>query len=134
MRSCWASWHASTPVLPLLLPLSDDLHRPPNIPPDRLRLILCRREQRYVSQQLTLSYDRLRAMLERNEVTVGLAGKYIDTYAFADGGWALWKLPDHVPASFQPSDCLLARMLTEPQQGLEPGPSDGKVEVEGDSY
>ena len=65
---------------------SDDLHRPLNVPPERLRTILCRREQRYVSQQLTLSYDRLRIMLERNEVTIGLAGKYVDTYAFADGG------------------------------------------------
>jgi hypothetical protein len=65
---------------------SKDLHRPLNIPPERLRMILCRREQRYVGQQLTLSYDRLRIMLERNEVTVGLAGKYVDTYAFADGG------------------------------------------------
>jgi hypothetical protein len=64
----------------------DDLHRPLNIPPDRLRMILCRREQRYVGQQLTLSYDRLRIMLERNEVTIGLAGKYVDTYAFANGG------------------------------------------------
>jgi hypothetical protein len=64
----------------------DDRHRPLNIPPERLRTILCRREQRYVSQQLTLSYDRLRIMLERNEVTAGLAGKYVDTYAFADGG------------------------------------------------
>jgi hypothetical protein len=25
-------------------------------------------------------------MLERNQVTIGLAGKYVDTYAFADGG------------------------------------------------
>ena len=64
----------------------NDLHRPLNIPPERLRLILCRREQRYVGQQLTLSYDRLRIMLERSEVTIGLAGKYVDTYAFADGG------------------------------------------------
>jgi hypothetical protein len=63
----------------------DDLHRPLNIPPDRLRTILCRREQRYVSRQLTLSYDRLRIMLERNDATIGLAGKYVDTYAFADG-------------------------------------------------
>jgi hypothetical protein len=64
----------------------DDRHRPLDIAPDRLRAILCRREQRYVSQQLTLSYDRLRIMLERNETTIGLAGKYVDTYAFADGG------------------------------------------------
>ena len=66
----------------------NDLHRPLNIPPERLRMILCRREQRYVGQQLTLSYDRLRIMLERSEVTIGLAGKYVDTYAFADGGLA----------------------------------------------
>jgi Homeodomain-like domain len=64
----------------------DDRHRPLNVAPDRLRAILCRREQRYVSRELTLSYDRLRIMLERNETTVGLAGKYVDTYAFADGG------------------------------------------------
>src|SRR3954447_8498332 len=71
---------AVTPARP------DDRHRPLNLPPDRLRTILCRREQRYVSRELTLSYDRLRIMLERDEVTVGLAGKYVDTYAFADGG------------------------------------------------
>ena len=64
----------------------DDRHRPLNMPPERLRAILCRREQRHVSQQLTLSYDRQRIMLERNDVTEGLAGKYVDTYAFADGG------------------------------------------------
>ena len=63
-----------------------DLHRPLDVAPDRLRTILCRREQRYVSRELTLSYDRLRIMLERNETTVRLAGKYVDTYAFADGG------------------------------------------------
>ena len=62
------------------------MHRPLNIPPERLAMILCRREQRDVGQQLTLSYDRLRIMLERSEVTIGLAGKYVDTYAFADGG------------------------------------------------
>jgi hypothetical protein len=64
----------------------DDLHRPLNIPPERLRTILCRRERRHVSRELTLSYDRLRIMLERNDTTVALAGKYVDTYAFADGG------------------------------------------------
>ena len=34
----------------------DDLHRPLNVPPCRLCDILCHREQRYVSNQLTLSY------------------------------------------------------------------------------
>ena len=56
-----------------------------NIAPDRLRAILCRREQRYVGQQLTLSYERKRIMLEQNEATIGLAGQYVDTYVFADG-------------------------------------------------
>jgi hypothetical protein len=63
----------------------DDRHRPLNIAPERLRVILCRREQRYVSQQLTLSYDRQRLLLERNETTEGLAGKHVDIHAFADG-------------------------------------------------
>jgi Homeodomain-like domain len=65
---------------------SDDQHRPLNMAPERLRAILCHREQRYVGQQLTLSYDRQRIILERNEATEGLAGKYVDIMAFADGG------------------------------------------------
>jgi transposase len=63
----------------------NDLHRPLNLPPDRLRDILCRREQRYVSRQLTLSYERKRIMLQQSEATSGLVGQYVDTYAFADG-------------------------------------------------
>ncbi|MBD9512216.1 ISNCY family transposase, partial [Ensifer sp. ENS10] len=31
----------------------DDLHRPLNLAPDRLRDVLCKREQRYVGSQLT---------------------------------------------------------------------------------
>jgi hypothetical protein len=64
----------------------DDQHRPLNMAPERLRAILCRREQRYVGRQLTLSYDRQRLILERNEATERLAGKYVDVHAFADGG------------------------------------------------
>ncbi|MCT7375390.1 ISNCY family transposase, partial [Chelativorans sp. EGI FJ00035] len=63
----------------------DDLHRPMNIAPDRLRDILCKRERRYVGKQLTFSFERQRIMLEENDVTRGLVGKYVDTYAFADG-------------------------------------------------
>jgi hypothetical protein len=77
---------AITPARP------DDRHRPLNVAPERLRQILCRREQRYVSRELTLSYDRLRIMLERNDTTARLAGRYVDTYAFADGGLELrWR-------------------------------------------
>jgi hypothetical protein len=64
---------------------SDDLHRPMNLAPDRLAEILCKREQRYVGSQLTFSFERQRIMLEENEVTRGLVGRYVETYAFADG-------------------------------------------------
>jgi transposase len=62
-----------------------DLHRPLNLPPGRLQEILCRREQRYVGAQLTFSYERKRIMLEETDITRGLVGRYVETYAFADG-------------------------------------------------
>ena len=64
---------------------SDDLHRPLNLAPDRLRDVLCKREQRYVGAQLTFSFERQRIMLEETEVTRGLVGRYVETYALADG-------------------------------------------------
>lgn len=64
---------------------SDDLHRPLNLAPDRLRDVLCKREQRYVGAQLTFSFERQRIMLEENAVTRGLVGRYVETYALADG-------------------------------------------------
>ncbi|MBG0511104.1 ISNCY family transposase [Agrobacterium sp. MOPV5] len=64
---------------------SDDLHRSMNLAPDRLREILCKREQRYVGSQLTFSYERRRIMLDENDVTRGLVGKYVESYAYADG-------------------------------------------------
>ncbi|WVT74840.1 ISNCY family transposase [Sinorhizobium chiapasense] len=64
---------------------SDDLHRPLNLAPNRLRDVLCKREQRYVGAQLTFSFERQRIMLEENEVTRGLVGRYVETYALADG-------------------------------------------------
>lgn len=63
----------------------DDLHRPMNLAPDRLQEILCKREQRYIGSQLTFSFERQRIMLEETEVTRGLAGRYVETYAYADG-------------------------------------------------
>lgn len=63
----------------------DNLHRALNVEPDRLAEVLCWRENRYVGKQLTFSYDRKRIMLEENELSRALAGKYVDTYAFADG-------------------------------------------------
>lgn len=63
----------------------EDLHRPVELPAERLRTILCWRERRHVGQQLTLCYERRRVMLEETELTRGLVGQYVDTYAYADG-------------------------------------------------
>jgi hypothetical protein len=63
----------------------EDLHRPLSISVEKLTDILCRREQRYVGSQLTLSYDRRRIILERNPLSEGLDGKYVDVYDFPDG-------------------------------------------------
>ncbi|ACI59266.1 transposase [Rhizobium leguminosarum] len=69
-----------------LVPASPgDLHRPMNLAPDRLKEILCKREQRYVGAQLTFSFERKRIMLAESDVTRGLAGRYVETYAYADG-------------------------------------------------
>ena len=63
----------------------DNLHRALNVEPDRLADVLCWRENRYVGKQLTFSYDRKRIMLEENELSRALVGKYVDTYVFVDG-------------------------------------------------
>lgn len=63
----------------------DNLHRPMNIEPDRLRDVFCLRDERYVGTQLAFSFERQRIILAENEVTRGLVGKYVDSYAFPDG-------------------------------------------------
>jgi hypothetical protein len=64
---------------------ADDKHRPLSISVAKLTDILCHREQRYVSGQLTLTYDRKRIILERNATSEDLGGKYVDVYDFPDG-------------------------------------------------
>jgi len=63
----------------------DDLHRALNVEPDRLAEILCFRDERYVGNQLAFSYARLRIILQENEITRGLPGKYVDSFEFPDG-------------------------------------------------
>jgi transposase len=63
----------------------DNLHRPLNTELGRLADVLCWRDERYVGNQLAFSYDRQRVILEENEVTRGLPGKYVDSYEFPDG-------------------------------------------------
>jgi transposase len=75
----------------------DNLHCALNMPPDRLRDVLCKREQRHVGQQLSFSYERRQIMLEKNAISIGLVGQYVDIYEFADGRvdvrWKACSLP-----------------------------------------
>ncbi|MBS7700266.1 MAG: hypothetical protein KF792_18440 [Chelatococcus sp.] len=70
---------ASAPLRP------NDLHRPLERNPAQLDTILAWREQRYVTQQLALSYDSKGIFLDETTLTAGLAGKYVETYEFPDG-------------------------------------------------
>ncbi|MGB3721687.1 MAG: ISNCY family transposase [Pacificimonas sp.] len=65
----------------------DDLHRPLNMGPDRLRTILCLREHRYVGAQLSFRFERNHVILDETDITRGLAGKYVETLVFADGAF-----------------------------------------------
>jgi len=64
---------------------TNDLHQPLKLKPSRLNDVLCHREQRHVGDQLTLAYDRKQIILERSELSEGLAGQYVDLYDFPDG-------------------------------------------------
>ncbi len=67
-------------------PLSaDDKHRPLSFSVAKLTDSLCHCEQRYMGNQLTLTYDRKRTILERNATSEDLGGKYVDLYDFPDG-------------------------------------------------
>lgn len=71
---------------------ADNLHRPLNMEPERLREILCFRDERYVTRQLAFSYERQRIILAENDITCALPGKYVDTYEFPDGRFEVrWK-------------------------------------------
>ena len=63
---------------------TENMHRRLNVQASRLADILCHREQRHVSQQLSLAYDRRQIILERSEVADKLAGQYVEVYDFSD--------------------------------------------------
>lgn len=56
----------------------EDLHRRLRVSSERLRDILCHREQRHVGQQLTLAHDRKQLILDRTVVSEELGGQYVD--------------------------------------------------------
>ena len=62
-----------------------NLHRALNMEPDRLSEVFCLRDQRHVTKNLTLKYDRKRIKLEINDLTRGLVGKYVDVYEYGCG-------------------------------------------------
>jgi hypothetical protein len=71
---------------------SENLHRPLALPTNRLSDVLAWREQRYVGQDLALSYQRKRIILDDTDFARGAAGCYVDTYEFADGRFDVrWK-------------------------------------------
>lgn len=79
---------------------SEDLHRSLSVRGSRLKDILCHREQRHVSEQLALSYDRKQIILERSPVSEELGGQYVELYNFPDRPlevrWKVVSLPYRV--------------------------------------
>jgi hypothetical protein len=70
----------------------DNLHRPVNEAASRLQDILCYRDERAVSAQLVVCYERRRLILEDNDLSRAAVGHYVETFAFADGRIDLrWK-------------------------------------------
>lgn len=64
-------------------------HRLLNIPPERLIDVLCVKDQRYLSDQLTLTYEHKKVILEPNDITSGLVGKYVDIHVYPDGSFTV---------------------------------------------
>ena len=63
----------------------NNLHRALNIEPEQLSEVLCIRDQRYVTKDLTLKYHGKRIKLAVNDFTRALIGKYIDVYEHGSG-------------------------------------------------
>jgi hypothetical protein len=74
-------FNAKFSIVPVRL---ENLHRPLNLAPNRLNDIRCYREQRYVGAQLTFHYDRRQIILECNEISESLGGKYVELYDYFD--------------------------------------------------
>ena len=62
----------------------EDKHRSLSVRGPWLKDILCHREQRHVSEQLAMSYDRKQIILERSSMSEKLAGQYVELYDDTD--------------------------------------------------
>lgn len=65
-----------------------DLHRP-LAPADDLDELLARREERTVTRNLTLHYDRMMLILDPTPLTRGLARKKVEVVNYPDGRFAV---------------------------------------------
>ena len=93
---------------------ADNLHRPMNIEPDRLRDVFALQDERLVGAQLAFSYERQRIILAENEITRGLPGKYVDTFAFPDGRFEVrWKGVSIPYAAFDKDQRVTHAAITE---------------------
>ncbi|WP_370296517.1 hypothetical protein [Poseidonocella sp. HB161398] len=64
---------------------AQDLHPPLNVAPDRLRDILCLRDQRRLCRTLTIAHDRMKLLAEDSDLSRSAAGQHADVCGFADG-------------------------------------------------
>ena len=93
---------------------ADNLHRPMNIEPDQLRDVFALQDERLVGAQLAFSYERQRIILAENEMTRGLPGKYVDTFAFPDGRFEVrWKGVSIPYAAFDKDQRVTHAAITE---------------------
>ena len=66
---------------------AENLHRKLNVPSSRLNDILCHRETTLRRcTQLTFHYGRRQIILDRSELSEGLAGKYVEVYTISQIG------------------------------------------------
>ena len=65
----------------------DDLHRTLGSHAGRLRDVLCLKDQRKVSRQLTLTYERKRVILEPGGTADDLVGAFVDVHEYPDGSF-----------------------------------------------
>jgi hypothetical protein len=77
----------------------ENMHRRLNVQASRLTDILCHREQRHLSQQLSLSYDRKQIILERGELADKLASM-LRSMSFEISHWKCGGRDTHFPIAY----------------------------------
>jgi hypothetical protein len=111
---------------------------------DDLNTALCWKEERRVSQRLTLQYDKMMFLLEPNEVTRKVAGQRVQVFDYPDGRLAIrhqgldlpYRIFDQVRQVEQGAvvehkrldavlACIREQQLRHPERQRRPGPRRG---------